>query len=152
MLIISHCISVSFNVGSETPTSSPLPVLTLKTDTWRDDVISQGYKAWKYLCSLLLYRNRVKIKEMYTRFAKLFRGLHRHGGIVINNIFCAVLVMMCGLRIHSSFKVMLWEVPNIFDLGVDRKITAYQDYFEKNFLRTQRVHCIPQHPLSCDRL
>jgi hypothetical protein len=66
----------------------------------------------------------MKRKEMYVAFVDLFiRKLHRNGDISVNNIFCTILAMMCGLRIHSSFSAVLWVVPTAFELGVDRKTT-----------------------------
>lgn len=82
--------------------------------------------AWEYLVSFFHYRNRVKRKEICNRFFDFFgRKLHRNGGIVINNIFCTVFAMVCGLKTQSSFCAVLWVVPAAFELGVDRKITQH---------------------------
>ena len=72
------------------------------------------------------YRNRVKRTETYARFFGIFkRKLHRNGGLVINNIFCTMLAVVCGLTIHSSFSAVLWVVLSAPELGADRKITQH---------------------------
>ena len=57
------------------------------------------------------YRNRAKRKETYAKFFGILkRKLHSSGGLVINNIFCAV-------------RAVVWVVLTAPELAVDRKIT-----------------------------
>lgn len=63
---------------------------------------------------------------MYIRLFESFRrNLPRNVGIVINNLFCAVLATVCGPEDHSSFSAVLGVVQAAFELGVDRKITQH---------------------------